>query len=302
MRYIFLGAGIIFLILPKLFAFAQACPGSSWENIAPGIAGINACYVWEQDKRIIFIGTGRGIFKRSDAGQSWIRWQMGNNAVNYIYRDPFNENGVFAATVGGLFYSKDSGEHWERLFNREDKKASNCLTVVTCGNNRAYLGTQAGLFVSLDNGKHWNRLNGSLGNMPIKMIRFDAVNKFIFILTAECVYRIDQTGSGVPESVFLRYAQTPSQGIDSNDITEEETEEVDWLIHDILQVWPGGQIYLATAQGIFTSVDLGHSWQRISDFGLLSPNIYSICLLQKQALLAATSSQVPRKTLSEESR
>jgi photosystem II stability/assembly factor-like uncharacterized protein len=67
--------------------------------------------------RVVFAGTGTGVYKSTDGGESWRAVNRGleleeRNWVSALSVDPTNPRVVFAGTDAGVYKSDDGGATW----------------------------------------------------------------------------------------------------------------------------------------------------------------------------------------------
>ena len=67
-----------------------------------------------KDHRILYAGTGGGIYKSIDLGQTWHLSSkgLGHMVLWSMAMDPKNSDILYAGTQGGLFKSTTAGKEW----------------------------------------------------------------------------------------------------------------------------------------------------------------------------------------------
>jgi photosystem II stability/assembly factor-like uncharacterized protein len=128
------------------------------ESHSPSMNGFSSFAVDPLDKRVVYVSTGKGIFKSADAGASWrpVNDGLTDTYVFDIVIDQRNPRKVYAATNSGLFASVDAGVHW-----RPTGGPTVAVTVAIDPHNSDTLyvaGDYLGIFKSSDGGLSWRRL------------------------------------------------------------------------------------------------------------------------------------------------
>ena len=230
----------------------------SWEDISSGMIGVNAIWIDRQDPQIILAGTNRGVFKTENGGIAWQALLFGvNKRTNFLYVDRLNKNLIYACCSGGLFFSNNQGKGWQRIYHSACELEANCLSLIKLKGKEIYLGTEAGLFNSQDNGRIWHRFPGRLGNLPIRAIVDDEINKIIYLITPEGAYRVESSQAAKRIFVF-HYDNLEDTSVDAelneNQLNEETNRQIN---HICIDPNKPQAIYLATTQGVFKSEDSG---------------------------------------------
>jgi len=283
---ILLGAWILLFSRPGVSSPEEV----SWRDISSGNNDLRVVLVDPDDPRLIYIGSQSGVLKSQDAGASYrsILSVRGRGRVSLLAFDPQDKKCLFAATQEGLFFSSNSGAEWKRLFRGKDSPESDCTAVAVSG-NRIYLGTSKGLFLTRDKGRRWQRAAGEAGNSPVLAIA--ACPEYLFVASVDGVFKSEDKG----ESWFKVYTALPFEATkDSEEDADNGDEEpvasaINWIAHD-----PdlSGQVYLATAKGVFYSNDAGKAWQHLTDYGLLSKNVKFISTAAGSRLYAIAGSGI----------
>ncbi len=177
--------------------------GRTWRPIFDDqpTQSIGAIAVAPSDGRIVYVGSGEGLFARpdlsvgdgiyrsADAGKTWEHLGLRDGEqIPALAVDPRDPNRLFAAVVGhpygpneerGLFRSTDGGKTWRKvLYRGPDVGASDvaidpkhpdtvyaAFTESRVGpweDDNEYAGTRGGLFKSTDGGETWHSLTRGL--------------------------------------------------------------------------------------------------------------------------------------------
>ena len=263
----------------------------AWRDISREIMEVNVIWVDSQNPKRILAGTNLGVFKTEDGGNAWQAVLFGaNKRVNFLYVDQVNKNLIYACCSSGLFFSRNQGKSWKRIYKSSSELEANCLSLIKLKDNEVYLGTEAGLFNSQNNGRIWHRFPGKLGNLTIRAIVADKINKFFYLITPEGAYRVKPQEEA--KRIFVsHYANLENADIELED--DQFNEATDYQINHIcLDPNNPQDIYLATAQGAFKSPDSGRTWRKFSDFGLLDKEVRFISISSNSIILTVTKSGV----------
>jgi photosystem II stability/assembly factor-like uncharacterized protein len=264
----------------------------TWESIGTGNLDFQVVLVSPQNNKIIFAAQSGNLLKSEDGGKDWrrilaIRSRMRNISDLAVSRD--NSYLVYAATDNGLYRSNDSGEHWERIFRGKNSQQNQC-TAIGISAQLILVGTRAGLFISRDNGRSWYQQEMGLGKKGILNIDFSPGEKKIIYLAAEDgVFKSLDNGQSW-ENIFVR-----SIGQESNQeflTSEEEDSSAEQLSSRFIKADKTNLnlLYLAYVKGVYKSLNQGKSWEKLTEYGLLNPDVKMLFLSDNLGILALTSS------------
>lgn len=202
----------------------------------------------------ICLGTaGWGVWHSPDGGGSWTRHRAPfplNSRIQALVAHPKEKRTVFAGGDTGLFVSRDGGARWERLGADGAVPTIWSLAIDPVDPDTLFAGTRpAGVYRSRDGGRQWQRL---------------AVD-----IAQECSIGIPfVTGIVVdPDDHDTVWAGVEIDGVfrsrDGGDSwTHLETGLYDPDIHAVtIAATHPKRLYASTAREVFTSDNLGESWQ-----------------------------------------
>jgi len=258
-----------------------------WKNISQEIVAANVVLVERLNRKFIYLGTLRGLFKSEDAGDSWRPMSKLNKNINFLLQD--NSNRIYAATQAGLFATYDQGRNWKRIFHGSNADENNCLVLAVTRVGEIYLGTNAGLWISKDEGRTWHKASGRLGHISILSLAQDSLNKIVYAAARDRVFK-SQDGFASYKEIFTISSQGDHQDGDvkeDNSVEQSGSDKISYLAVDANLP---NRVALATDCGVYLSENQGETWNLVSDSGLLSKKIKFILFSQSSALHAISSS------------
>ncbi|TAM43025.1 hypothetical protein EPN54_00720, partial [bacterium] len=287
-------SGIAAVLTLSAFGGVLKAEEPAWEDISRGNLNIQCILTGEEKSGVIFAGSSGSILKSNDAGKSWHRvlaLRSREHKVNQLLFDPGDHNIVYAATDNGLYRSNNLGERWERMFKGRNRDESQCICLVILP-YAVFQGTKAGLFVSEDNGRSWHKQDGVIGSVPILSIDYNAgENNYIYLASLNGVFSSSDSGKSWGR-VFVAYAaeKESEESVDSEDRdAQERYSDIRFLKADPHNP---GYLYLACAKGVYKSIERGKSWNKLSEYGLLSRDVLMICISSGSQVYALTRSGV----------
>ena len=241
-----------------------------------------------QNQKIIFVGTGNGLFRSKDEGKTWQSLHKGlhDENIRALALSPSMPDMIYAGTSKGIFLSEDGGDHWTDWFE-ESSGLSNMdihdLVIHPEKPELLYAATAGGLFVSQDEGDTWElSFKGGLSqdSRDVHFVRFSSKFHSLYIGTASGIFKSTDNGNrwdnkwknALPSPLSLLsldtdpefiYAGT-SEGLHKSynrGFTWVHDASLDKAVHQ-LAVDPDSttHIYLATDRHLFVSPDGGDTW------------------------------------------
>jgi photosystem II stability/assembly factor-like uncharacterized protein len=241
-----------------------------------------------QDGKIIFVGTGNGLFRSKDGGETWQSLHDGlrDENIRALVLSPSAPSMIYAGTSKGIFLSEDGGDHWTDWFEESSGLSNMDVQDLIIHPEQAevlYAATSGGLFVSRDEGDTWElTFKGSLSEASedVRFVRYSSKARSLYIGTAGGIFKSADGGRhwdrkwkdalpsplslvsldtdpefiyvGTPEGLYKSY----NRGITwVHDTTSDEA--VRQLIVDPIK---STHIYMGTARHYFVSPDGGDTW------------------------------------------
>ncbi len=272
--------------------------------------------------KIIFVGTGNGLFRSQDGGETWQSLHDGlrDENIRALALSPSTPTMIYAGTSKGIFLSEDGGDHWTDWFE-ESSGLSNMdiqdLVIHPEKPELLFAATSGGLFVSLNEGDIWElTFEGSLakGSRDVRFVRFSSNARSLYIGTADGIFKSADGGKhwdkkwegALPSPLSLVSLDTDPVFIYAGTLDglyKSYNRGITW-IHDTipdeavrqLLVDPKNttHIYMGTARHIFVSPDGGDTWTSLDfkeDDGATLDNLTLIpsARLSSPTLIAGTS-------------
>ncbi|PIQ87895.1 MAG: hypothetical protein COV73_01715 [Candidatus Omnitrophica bacterium CG11_big_fil_rev_8_21_14_0_20_43_6] len=265
----------------------------TWENLGADHQHFGAVLVNPQNSEIIFAAQSGNILKSDNSGKSWrrvlgIRGFLRN--INNMVMDENNPNIIYAATDNGLYRSRDAGERWERVFRGKNSRQNQCTAIGMSG-QLILVGTSSGLFISQDGGRSWDAQKMGSASAGIFNIDFSqGENKTIYLAAENGVFKSLDHGQSW-ENIFDGFTvqKDEEQPITQEEDIPERQSSIRFIKADKNNI---NLLYLSSAKGVYRSLNQGKSWDKLSEYGLLNPDVKMLCLSDKLGILAVTSSGV----------
>lgn len=221
------------------------------ENI--GNINVNILTMDPVDSNILYIGSGDGIYKTTDAAATWKHLLTGMR-VGDVAVDPSKNDLIYAAGIstnnGRIIKSTDGGESWKDIYVEPTKNNPVLSLAISRANSRVILaGLNNGEIIrSVDEGITWQIVR-DLSNPVTELEYIDSTSAYALTLN-NGIYTTSDQGSNWSTIVASR-----TDGIQGNRPILS-TSYYDVAFDPRLK----GVIFLATDQGLLRSVDNGANW------------------------------------------
>lgn len=224
------------------------------------------------DHNVVYAGTTEGLWKTSDSGMTWRRITSPEVIVNDVMVDIHNHDHILLATDrSGVLTTNNAGESFEPSNTGFAHRQVAALAVDPEDQNTLYAGLVndkqfGGVFVSHDQGGHWRQLSAGLDGRDVFAVR--KVGTHLLAGTTNGVFEFAPAGAGkmerwqpidriVNEDVLIVRKATKTRKELTRKVVKTgvlKARVTDIRIHD--KRW-----IVAGSQGIFTSSNLGKTWQ-----------------------------------------
>jgi len=285
----------VVLVVVVLFIFASVVISFAkdiiWDDIGRENLNLRTVLVNPDNPKVIYVGSSNAVLKSEDGGVSWrnilsVRGQ--NKAVNFLL---LVSDSLYAATANGLFYSLNQGKDWKIIFKGKNSLENECTTLAVLP-DAMYLGTKGGLFISKDQGHSWYKETAKLGNSHILTIAYNLKETdYIYIACADGVFKSKDSGQ-TWERTFVTSPTESGNGEEEVAEDQDEEKQESTIRYVSIDFNNSNYLYLATAKGVYRSLDRGQTWNSFSDDGLLSKEAQFLLVSKESQLYAVTKSGI----------
>ena len=239
---------------------------ASWEPLTKGLdeSDVRKVAVEPGDGPTVWAATARNLYRLSAPHlgfQQVFSESSGAGSINDFFLDAESPGHVYVAATDGVYQIDRNNFRWEKIFSGSAEEGKQAFCVRKVG-NKLFVGTNSGILYRTCAGMGaWQKVEGALGSAPVYKLEEDAEN--MYALTDKNLYRQAKTSSEA-KAIFTASGGEAEAG-------EGQVGGIGRGLRDVIIGRVGGQgnqIFLATESGIFTSVDQGDNWQRLSVNGL----------------------------------
>ena len=224
----------------------------------------------QSSARICYAARTSGLYRSDDGGSSWKieATPISSRGVTSIIFSPDFEkdHSIFTGATGGLFRSENGGQNWQWIALPSPPPTITTLIISPNFVQDGVLlaGTlEDGVFCSSDRGGHWSAWNFGLLDLSILCMAISpnfSDDETIYVGTESGMFRSTNGGRAWREvDLPIGFEPVISLAISPR-----------YAFDHALFIGP-------ESQGLFSSLDEGHSWQRLGGKGLTGP-INSILL------------------------
>ena len=250
-----------------------------WDRKGQGIyeSDVQTVLIDPRDDHHLYAGTSKGLYESRDGGKSYrmiLRVSGEEKGINDIYISHDHPGNVYAATDAGLYESPDAGKTWGRTYSSSDAGLRQCFSVIRSG-EAVYLGTRKGLFYKTRQETRWVQIRDGLDDKPVYRIVGD--DEFLYFATGQMVFALDQQ-TREPWRIFSLGIGSESEADEASDetLTNERERSVRFVevsgLHE-------PRIFVATTQGIYSSLDYGEDWEPVPTGNLALGDLTSLLVL-----------------------
>jgi photosystem II stability/assembly factor-like uncharacterized protein len=261
--------------------YASACSGiyksESGGELFQKIQGIpfsaRRTRVLKQDpanSAVVYAGTTEGLWKTSDSGRTWKRITSGDVIVNDVLIEVNNRDHILLATDrSGVLASHNGGSSFEASNLGFAHRQVASLAVDPEDQKTLYAGLindkqYGGIFISHDQGAHWKQMSAGLDGRDVFALR--KAGPYLLAGTSSGVFKLEKV-AGVERwraidrianetLVIVRPATKRHKALARKEIKVGvlKARVTDLQVRD-------GKWIAASTQGIFTSSNLGRTWE-----------------------------------------
>jgi len=268
------------------------CHGFSYksENCEKALVGqdIAKLVIHHKNPSIIYAATENELFFSDDSGRSWkqVLSRAGlDSRINTIKFGFDSENEVYLVTQDGLYKSSDSGDNWLKVFSGATDLEKDCLDL-ELSDKLIFLGTKQGLFRSTDNAETWQKISGQFTDSIVSRIVIDFISQEIYLACEDGIFSSKDKGNSW-ERIFVIYSfENPDEDFQDYDL---EITQVNIPIKTMYFSSIKKELYIVTSKAIFSTIDKGKTWQRITASGLPNLNIKSFLEIDNRFICISES-------------
>jgi photosystem II stability/assembly factor-like uncharacterized protein len=209
--------------------------------------------------RTLYLATGPGVLKSSDAGASWLYttdWKI--TEVLWVTPDPHNDSVVYCATPYGVFKTADGCATWKEMNRGLGATFIQCVIADRDRPNKLYCAGDGGVYMTEDGAASWRRLGLTVGGVHFIAQHPTNPQKLAVATEDHGLYLSDNGG--------ISWAKSES-GI--------EHETFFTVVYDPVNpenLYAGGYM-----TGVYKSTDGGKNWKWLNN-GLQHPKVHSIAV------------------------
>ena len=215
----------------------------------PGSRSVGSLAIAPRQSRVIYAGSGVGVFKTTDAGVTWSNASkgMGKPVVLDVVLDPKRSQTIYAASRAGVFKSVDGADTWTRRFSRHDVVQ---LAVQPSHPSVLYAGAKDAVFKSRDGGATWRRVLGFRhGQWALALAIDPHAPSTVYAGTGAGVFKTSDGGA---------HWRSANRGLPRPSVRDRFEGFVRAIAIDPRQT---RTVYLGTERGFFRSTNAGESWR-----------------------------------------
>lgn len=255
--------------------FRSSDGGNSWSAIAPqGDKELVSVIVQDpQEPRIIYAVFGyRNVRKSTDGGNTWrpLYPSNGGGPILAMAVHPQTPQRLYLGTGYGILQSPDGGETWAPSHSGIVASDVRQIADVPGNAGHLYAATQWGIFRTTDAGKTWQETSRGLKDLNILKLAIDPWNpRRIYASTFEGA--IYHTTDGGENWTFVR--EPIAKGAQVIDMV---------VCYPSSYRGPAGALFVSVeGSGIFRSVDMGRTWQSLTE-GLPADQVGALASVREE--------------------
>lgn len=220
---------------------------------------------------------------------SWkgISLDMNLGELNCVAVDGDYPDVIYLGSTKGLYRTDDRGLNWRRIFTGwSGIKKINHIYVK---GDKVLLATDGGLYVTKDSGENWRRFRGEVSRsrvFSVAVLNTDVPT--IFALADGGLFKC-RAGEKRWKKVFVPLSEDEDYEREAN---EGETGEPN--LKTLAGSFKNDYIYLGTDDGVYITRDMGMTFSRLTDEGLLDKSVIALAESPYDAglLYAVTKSDI----------
>ncbi len=233
--------GNVYDMIPGIFTSTNH--GISWSPKNTSL-GISAFPLISNDGMLYTGTTGQGVYSSTDKGNTWIAKNNGLPSGFPVFDLIADNSSFYVCGTGGIFHSVDNTASWENISLAGIIQANSVIADGDTIMASFVSQTSAGVYWSTNNGTNWTLINSASGLNDTRIRKF-TLNKNTIYAAAS-----GDLGTGnVYVSSDHGISWTAAAGLDD----QGHNYPYNFLPS-------GNTMFLATANGVYKSINSGLSW------------------------------------------
>jgi hypothetical protein len=278
------------LSLLCVLGFQMPAPAEWQRPIQPSMSGgaLTCLASHPFDRTKFFVASGQQVFESGKENVWQPLWSQSDASapIKRLFSFGILPDHIFATTNRYVFMGNLKDRSW-RVIYKDSVKAPLAFAVHPQDPNRWFLGTQKGLLETTNAGKSWSPSAAFHNSSPVPLVLFKEKR---FFIGAENKLFLSLSGETAQQVFVLPQAEGELPETADNDGLVDSSPYYLCKIHDLIASKQNPQeMFLATAAGVFQSVDSGHHWEPLSRSGLQSADILQLAYSERKSLLYAAT-------------
>jgi photosystem II stability/assembly factor-like uncharacterized protein len=254
-----------------------------------------------QDSRhrdVVYAGTTEGLYRTRDAGHEWKPLTGSDVIINDIYLDPGHPGHILLATDrSGVLASTDDGATFHQSNEGFSARMVEALVADSRDSKRILAGvvndkSYGGVFLTSDQGVNWTQISAGLDGRDVYTMA-QAKDGTVLAGTSHGIFALEDGQAGSEPHWVLRSSivntgtKIVTEMVKGRRVNrlEKITLPAREMGSRVASFDLTGDVWLAaTAEGLFTSADLGQTWQGGLVMG--SAEYYSVAVWDGEMLAA----------------
>jgi len=269
--------------------FAAQGGVESGSSHGPAYRGFSSFAIDPLNPRIVYAGSGRGVFKSSDGGE---RWQAVNVGLTdrYVFDlavDQRHPATLYAAAGGGVFKTTDAGRRWRAT---SMPSISTVALALHPRNSRVvYAGTDEGVYKSSDAGASWRKVTTHPHAVRVFTVALDPQRPAtVYAGSGGGVFKSTNGGRSWEKR---NLGLMPNETANGNEVAEGTVNAI------VVDSRRPQTLYVGSRRGGFKSTDGARRWRRMNAAGsfrvvdslAIAPNNPQTLYAGTRALLKTTN-------------
>ena len=239
--------------------FAAQGGVESGSSHGPAYRGFSSFAIDPLNPRIVYAGSGRGVFKSSDGGKSWRAVNVGltDRHVFDLAVDQRHSATLYVAAGGGVFKTTDAGRRWRKT---SMPSISTVALALHPRNSRVvYAGTDEGVYKSSDAGASWRKVTTHPHAVRVFTVALDPQQPAtVYAGSGGGVFKSTNAGRSWEKR---NLGLIPNETANGNELAEGTVNAI------VVDSRRPQTLYVGSRRGGFKSTDGARTWRRMNAAG-----------------------------------